>query len=356
MSTIQSQVLVNDFETVDEDLFSFAENKTIVISGATGFIGSLLSRFFIWANETYDLGVKLILVARNLDKLKSILPDVAQRDDIDIVRRDFSQPCEPLHIKFDYLVHTAAITTSKTMIDYPINVLDVSYYGAKWALESARMSCNSKVLYLSSMEANGHFSVSTVATEDTLGTVDLASVRSCYPEGKRICELMCRAYSEQLGIHAVVGRLAQTFGAGILPSEGRVFKQFAMSAINDQPIILHTDGSSEGNYVYSIDALRAVFVLLTKGKDGETYNIANEECHMTIRDMAQMVVDNFGGKNTRLIVESNDAVGYGYAAPTKMLLSAAKLRALGWKPVVNLFEAYEVLLKYLKEQTLTERS
>lgn len=345
-----SKTLLSDFRGIDESLVSFLRGKTVAISGATGFIGSLLARYLNWADDEYDLGIHLILITRNEKKIETLLPDLIRKENVLVRLRDFSVTCEPLTDRFDYLIHTAAITTSKVMVERPVDVLAVSYNGTKWALESSRVSPNSKVLYLSSMEACGHFDTSTVVNERTLGSIDLSSVRSCYPEGKRISELMCLAYKKQCDVFAVVGRLAQTFGAGILPSEGRVFKQFAMSAIRDEPIVLHTDGLSEGNYVYSSDALAAILILLRKGIAGETYNIANEECHTTIKGMAQMVMDEFGGENAKLIIENADAGKFGYAAPTKMLLSSCKIRALGWQPQFNLTDAYRKLISFLKEE------
>ncbi len=59
----------------------------------------------------------------------------------------------------------------------------------------------------------------------------MTNVRSCYPEGKRICECLCNAYASEYKIPVKIARLAQTFGAGILESDNRVYVQFAKSAI-----------------------------------------------------------------------------------------------------------------------------
>lgn len=350
MSVEISDVLCADFESIDSSLIDAARNKTILVSGATGFIGSLLVRALLWANDERDLGSKIIVGLRSPEKMEKIVPGIFNRRDVKTEILDFSRPCNPAASDFDYLVHTAAITTSRVMIERPVDVLNVSINGTQWALESARIHPESKVLVLSSMEACGSFNSHTVAHENTVGSIDLESVRSCYPEGKRVGELMCLAYAKQYGVHGMTGRLAQTFGAGILPSEGRVFKQFAESALAGKPIVLHTDGMSEGNYVYSSDALSAILLLLAKGSDGETYNIANEECHTTIRAMAELVADNLGKPGCEVLVEANGSARYGYAAPTKMLLSSSKIKSLGWEPKIGLLEAYRRLITYLSEE------
>lgn len=341
--------MLEDFQSIDKSLLEPWRGKTVAISGATGFVGSLLARLLIWANETYDLNTDLILIARNEQKLRDMYDSKKDSTDIKHVIRDFSEPCEPLVESFDLLVHTAAITTSKVMIANPVGVLDICYNGTKWAMESARKNEDSKVVYLSSMEANGSFSEPVVADESTLGFVDLASVRSSYPEGKRVTELLCKCYAEQYGVNVMTGRLAQTFGAGILPDESRVFKQFAMSVINGENIILHTDGLSEGNYVYSADALTAILLLANKGKPGETYNVANECCHTTIKDMALMVATCFGDGNTNVEIRAKDSRDCGFAAPTHMELSAKKLRNLGWSADVDLKDCYLRTITFLRD-------
>ena len=346
-----NETLKADFESVDDEALAVLRGKTLAVSGATGFVGSLLARLVLWANDNRDLSARLVLCVRDETKLESFMSGICCREDVEVVHVDFDGPCGPLASKFDYLVHTAAITASKVMVERPADVLAISFNGVRWALESARLHGGSKVVFLSSMEACGSFSGATDAYENTMGSIDMESVRSCYPEGKRVGELMCLAYASQYGVDAVAGRLAQTFGAGILPGEGRVFKQFAESAMADEPIVLHTDGLSEGNYVYSTDGLEAILALLDRGEAGQTYNIANEACHATIRGMAEMVAREFGGEGCEVIIEGQNSSKYGYAAPTRMTLRSDKLRGLGWAPSVNLSEAYARLISYLSESS-----
>ena len=87
---------------------------------------------------------------------------------------------------------------------------------------------------------------------------------------------------------------AQTFGAGVSKDEGRVFAQFAKSAMGKTDIVLHTKGESTGNYCYTADAVMGILTVLLKGNDGEVYTIANPETTSKIKDMAQMVADTIG--------------------------------------------------------------
>lgn len=105
----------------------------------------------------------------------------------------------------------------------------------------------------------------------------LANVRLSYPEGRRMSELLCNSYAEQYVLRVVTARLAQAFGAGVLPSENRVFTQFARSTMQGEDIVLHTTDQSEGNYVYAMDAVKAILLLLQKGEAKQAYNVANED-------------------------------------------------------------------------------
>lgn len=135
---------------------------------------------------------------------------------------------------------------------------------------------------------------------------------------------MCNCYAEQYDLRVVTARLAQIFGNGVFPSENRVFAQFARSAMQGENIVLHTIGQSEGNYVYSVDA-----VMLQKVEAKQAYNVANEASHLTIKAMAEMVQREFGAPDAKVIIDIPKE-NMGYAPDVKLWLSSQKLQRLGW--------------------------
>lgn len=200
------------------------------------------------------------------------------------------------------------------------------------------------------MEVYGQPLSSKKITEDDLGELSLTNIRSGYPESKRLCENLCAAYADEYELNVSSARLAQTFGAGLLPSENRVFAQFARSIINEEDIVLHTLGNSEGNYIYTSDMIKAIFTLLLYGERGQAYNVTNEQNHMTIKQMAELVVKNFGNKNLHVKIDIPEE-NMGYAPDVKMWLSSEKLRSLAngiWSPTVGLTEMYNRLINYLR--------
>ena len=111
------------------------------------------------------------------------------------------------------------------------------------------------MVYVSSMEVYGiPDEKKEYITEKDLGYIELENVRSSYSEGKRICECLCNAYAAEFGLPVKSARLAQTFGAGVLQEDNRVYAQFARSAMKKENLVLRTDGSKRaasgrGKYV-----------------------------------------------------------------------------------------------------------
>ena len=195
------------------------------------------------------------------------------------------------------------------------------------------------------MEVYGsNFSENNNVEEENIGYLDPLKIRSNYPESKRMCENMCIAYMAEYGVPVRIARLAQTFGAGILPGENRVFAQFARSVIRNENIVLHTKGLSEGNYCYTSDTCLALLLLLEKGTNGEAYNISNPTTHTTIANMASMVCDKIAENKIKVVFDVPESNTYGYAADTKLRLNIDKMRKLGWTPRVGLEEAYRRLI------------
>ena len=249
-------------------------------------------------------------------------------------------------MEVDYIVHLASPTASKFFVEHPVETLRTAIEGTTTVLEYARETKVKGVVYASSLETYGSNQTDEWIKEDYQGYVNPTEVRSSYNIGKRDCECLCHSYAKECDVNVMIARLTQTFGAGISDNENRVFAQFARSAIINENIILHTEGKSAKQYCYTTDAVGALLYLLLKGEKGEAYNIANKMSYISIRDMAQMVRDEF---NPNIKVLFNVSNHMGYAPDTKLRLDTNKIESLGWKPKYDLKKMYERTLSYLKE-------
>ena len=346
---MENKILLQDFASIADSNLPFEEykNKTFLITGATGLIGSLLVKTLHYLNEKRSINARILAVVRSKEKAKTILGE--ENEELSYVICDLAKDELLLEEACDYVIHAAAVTTSKVMVSDPVGTIRTAIDGTEKLLKLAVEKKVKAFVYVSSMEIYGQPLTEGKTKEKDLGYVDIGTVRSCYPEGKRMCECLCTAYASQYGVNVMSARLAQTFGAGILPTENRVFAQFARSAMQKEDIVLHTTGESEGNYVYTSDAIRAILLLLAKGQKGEAYNIANEESHITIRDMAEMVAGEIADHRIQVVIDiPNDSASLGYAPPVRMWLDSSKMRALGWEPKVGLKEAYQRMIAFMQ--------
>lgn len=347
-----SKVLLNDMEQIVSDESFLREElrgSTVLITGATGAIGSAIVRTLLAANEKYGLNVRILAFCRNQKKAKQLFgPCGAEFYEQEI--------CTPLSVpgRVEYIFHCAAVTKSSEMAANPVGVIETSFKGTENILALAREKSVKSMVYLSSMEVYGITDPALPwVKEENLGYIDLQKIRSCYPESKRMCECLCACWYFQYGVPVKTARLAQTFGAGTSKEDSRVFAQFARSATAGEDIILHTEGNSLGNYCYLADTVRGLFLLLLKGENGNAYNIVNPDASMTIREMAELVANKVCNEKITVRIEKPaDIEKLGYPPDTAMRLSAEKIEKLGWRPRYGLKDMYQRMIQDWRENTL----
>ena len=326
--------------------FETYRNSVVFITGATGLIGSSLAKLFLCCNRKKNMNIHVIAAVRNSKRAKEIYGDLLTEAKLELYVGDIISPIKSGRA-IDFIFHTASVTASKIMVEHPVCTIDTAYQGTKNVLDLAKEHSVKGMVYVSSMEIYGIPEASLDEVQEAqLGYIDIGNVRSSYSEGKRICECLCTEYASEFNVPVKSARLAQTFGAGIFESDNRVYAQFARSAIHGTDIVLHSDGESDGNYCYIRDVLRALLLLGIKGEKGEAYNVVNEDSHMRIIDMANLVAEQIAGGKIKVIFDiPKSAMTYGYAPAVKMKLSGKKLRELGWKPEIDLLETYRRMIE-----------
>lgn len=319
--------------------------RKYIITGAAGYIGSMLIKYI----REKDKDAEITVFVRDRTKAENMLPRDVRIAELDLRDRRCAERQSETGISADYIIHCASVTASAEMITHPVEVIESIVNTTQNILEFARQCQIKSMVYLSSMEVYGSIDCSDGhrVTEDEVsrGEVELLSSRSCYPLGKRMAENICYSYFKEYGVPVKIARLAQTFGEGVLPSDKRVFAQFAKAAREGSDIVLHTQGHSMGNYCGIHDAVSGIITILDKGVSGEAYNVVNEANTMTIRQMAELVAGKIAGGNIKVVYDITKENRYGYAADTALWLSGEKLMSLGWKPREDLENMYYQLIK-----------
>lgn len=320
--------------------------STVLITGASGLIGSQIVLFLQKLNQTKNANIKILALGRNKEKLEEKFSEFLKDANFRIIAADVQNEIR-IAEKLDYIIHAASDTASKSFVEKPVEIMMVNILGAKNILELAREKQVKSVVYLSTMEVLGvpNSALKTVAEND-YGTLDFLNVRSSYPESKRSAELLCRAYANEYLVPVKIARLTQTIGPGGEYNDARVASYFARSVIEEKDIVLATSGKMVRNSIYTRDAIAAIFKILTSGATGETYNVANKDTAFSIKETADMVAEKIAGGKIKVRFETTENAHF--APEMKLLLNVEKLENLGWKAEVGLQEMYERLIEGMK--------
>ena len=340
--------LYEEYKNLPFDGPDALKGKSILVTGATGLIGSCLIKALACLFDGKADPPRLLALIRSREKAARVFADVP-RDNIVLVDGDVTRPLK-VEGPVDYIVHAASVTASRAFVDAPADTIFTALNGTKNMLDLAREKQVSAFVYLSSMEVYGAPETDEKITETHSTNLNPMLPRTSYPESKRMCESMVAAYKAQYGVPGMSLRLTQTFGRGVSYDDRRVFAEFARCAIEGRDIILHTKGETKRSYLYTLDAVTAILTLLVKGVPGEAYNAANEATYISIYDMAHLAARVCGDQSTRVIVQDDDDGSRGYAPVLKMNLDTSKLKSLGWKAATGLEDMFRILSSEMRKK------
>lgn len=322
------------------------KNKRIAVTGATGLIGSITVKCLVALNEKYDLGMTVCCVVRNTLKANQLFKILYPSVEIVSINNFATIGTSIVDGRIDFIIHAAAPTASTYFTNKPVETYDGVVGLTRFFLEKAKeLHCESLV-YLSSLEIYGEILDDTeFVLEDAQGYVNPLSARSSYSMGKRAAECLCYAYYSEYKMPVKIARLAQTFGAGVSLDDKRVFAYIAKAAMNGEDVCLNTPGAVKHDYCYTIDAVDAILRILLFGRDGDAYNVANEQTYISVWEMAKLVLDKFSPQN-KVVFKPGDASCY--PPTTKIKMSSSKLKKLDWHPCYNLSEMFFRLISWYK--------
>ncbi len=312
-------------------------DATVLISGASGMAASYLVHTLQHLNNTKSLNIRIAALVRNPSNARLKLGDTLDRPDTVLLAQDV---CDPIVVDgpVDYIFHAASPASPKNFAANPVGTLDANTMGTRNLLELARQKHARKFVLLSSAEVYGRATGEMPLGEETPGMLESMAARACYPEGKRAAETYCAAYEQQYGLRCCAARIAHMYGPSMNRDDGHVIAEFIRHAMDGRDITLKSDGSMRRAYIYVSDVASGLFTVLLRG-EAPVYNITNEAQVVSIRELAEAVLAVYPEKNLQLRFDLPPATANtGFSLHGVGLLSAARLRSLGWEPRTNLRE------------------
>ena len=321
-------------------------NKSILITGASGLIGSFLIDVLMEKN-LHGLNCKVYALGRNLDKAKNRFERYWTSPLFEFVSHDINEPLELVNVnQVNFVVHLASNTHPVASATDPIGTVTANIIGTNNLLKFAVEHQAERFAFASSNEIYGENRGDVELFDETYcGYIDSNTLRAGYPESKRCGEALCQAYKKQENLDVVIPRFTRSYGPTMLKTDTKAISQFIKKAVDGENIVLKSAGTQYYSYTYVADAVSGFLTVLLNGESGESYNIADEASDIMLKDLAKIIADFVGKEVVFELPDETEKAGYSKA--TKARLNGSKLKKLGWKARYDIKEGLVRTLKMM---------
>ena len=328
------------------------KNRSLMLSGATGMIGSFLVDVILEKNLLDNLNCTVYALGRNEEKAKTRFSRFENDPHFVFIPYDVKLPFERSDLgTVDFILHLASNTHPMQYSTDPIGTITTNIIGVQNLLDFAVEHHATRFAFASSNEIYGENRGDVEFFDESYcGYINSNTMRAGYPESKRCGEALCQAYKAQKGLDVVIPRPTRSYGPTMLMSDTKAISQFIKKGIAGEDIVLKSAGTQYYSYTYVADAVAGLLTILLKGESGEAYNIAEEHSDIMLKDLATIIA---GINGKEVVFEIPDAVeAAGYSTATKARLDGHKLQALGWMPKYDIKSGMERTISILKEEKL----
>ena len=284
---------VEDLEHVlhnTQDIWESFREKSIFLTGGTGFFGKWLLESFIYANGKLNLNARLTTLTRDPESFLQEFPFFNQYSNSvifvkgDILSFDFN-----LEDKFQYIIHAATAASESLNKGNPLLMLDTITVGTRRVLDFALTQPIESFLFISSGAIYGKqpFDVSHI-NESQSFKIDINNPNSAYAEGKRIAELYCSTYFEKLGLPVKIARCFAFVGPYLPLDTHFAIGNFINNVLRNENIVIKGDGSTKRSYMYASDLVIWLWKILFIGQINQPYNVGSDES-ISISELARLI-------------------------------------------------------------------
>ncbi|MFB6212415.1 MAG: UDP-glucuronic acid decarboxylase family protein [Candidatus Magasanikbacteria bacterium] len=308
-------------------------NKTVLVTGGAGFIGSHLCEKLVKKGER-------VICVDNLytGKIEKIDELFEKEPNFEFINHDIRQPLE-VEQNLDEIYNLACPASPKHYQDSPIFTMMTSVKGTKNILDLAAEN-DAKLLQASTSEVYGD-PTTHPQTEDYNGSVNCTGPRACYDEGKRAAESLCFDYEREKDLNIKVIRIFNTYGPKMNKDDGRVIPNFINQALKGKDLTVYGDGTQTRSFCYIDDMIAGLLKTINQPEPGP-FNLGNpKEC--SILELAEKVIE-VTGSNSDITYQDLPEDDPSQRKPD--ISKADKI--LKWSPQHSLENGLIKTLKYFK--------
>lgn len=343
-----NKILKQDMESIDKEVdFTKLKNKTILITGASGFIASYLVEYFFYLNDVYsELNLQVIALVRNLKKARNKFINHLEKPNFILIQHDVNNKIIVKN-KVDFVLHAASLASPIHYKTNPVGTLLPNIIGTQNMLDLALEKRPISFLFFSSGEIYGNISSYSI-NENDYGIIDPLNSRACYALGKKAGEILCKSYNIQHNLKTKIVRLFHIYGPGMNLNDGRVYSDFIKNLLSKKNIEIKSDGKAVRSFCYLKDATVAILKVLLNGNSCEAYNIGNPKESYSIKELAKKISSIPVDYSPKIILTKQKNSNYFKSEYQLHSPCISKIKKLEWEPTTNVIDGFKRTINSFK--------